>query len=84
VRSDLPTLFVVGSFDALTPAAWTLQVADGFSDATQIVFPEVGHGIGITQNPGCFGRVASSFLDDPGTVDATCVQATRDPTFATG
>jgi pimeloyl-ACP methyl ester carboxylesterase len=65
-RSDLarirvPTLVVVGEFDAITPPAEAMTMADAINDARLEVIPEAGH-MAPLENPSVTNAVILRFL----------------------
>jgi pimeloyl-ACP methyl ester carboxylesterase len=50
VASDIPTLFIHGEHDPITPPAWGRQVADRFSNAFFFEYPGQGHGPGLSSD----------------------------------
>jgi pimeloyl-ACP methyl ester carboxylesterase len=84
VRSSVPTLFVSGGRDPVTPARWAEQAARGFRHARHIVIPWAGHVIdGLEGLDTCFDPQMIRFLDaaDPNAVDAGCFADMRPPAF---
>ncbi len=72
VRSDVPTLLVVGRFDPITPPRYSQHAAETLSRSQVIEVPGAGHDA-QTRTP-CVRDMLTTFLDDPSTpVDATCV-----------
>ena len=78
--SDVPVLFLGGTFDAVTAPYWQ-DAATPFLSASQVVnFPGLGHHV-IVQDP-CPMRVIDSFLANPTEpVDDTCVAEMGPPVF---
>ena len=44
VTSDIPTLFLAGQYDPVTPPLWAKNAATHFSQSYYFVFPGIGHG----------------------------------------
>jgi pimeloyl-ACP methyl ester carboxylesterase len=82
VRSDVPTLILSGSFDAVTPLAWAYADAEGLPNAHVVSIPGVGHF--VAPESGCAQSVAASFLARPDAPDTSCVGTLRPPAFTTG
>jgi pimeloyl-ACP methyl ester carboxylesterase len=78
--SDVPVLFLGGTFDAVTAPYWQ-DAATPFLSASQVVnFPGLGHHV-IVQDP-CPMQVIDSFLADPtNPVDDACVAQMTPPVF---
>jgi pimeloyl-ACP methyl ester carboxylesterase len=78
--SDVPVLFLGGTFDAVTAPYWQ-DAATPFLSASQVVnFPGLGHHV-IVQDP-CPMQVIDSFLADPmDPVDDACVADMAPPVF---
>ena len=84
VRSSVPTLFVSGGRDPVTPARWAEQAARGFRHARRIVIPWAGHVVdGLGGLDTCFDPQMIRFLDaaDPKAVDAGCFADMHPPAF---
>lgn len=84
VRSDVPTLFISGGRDPVTPAAWAHKVARGFSKGRHIVLPWAGHVIdGLSKLDTCYDPQVIRFIEtaDPNSVDATCLVTMQPPPF---
>jgi len=65
VRSDVPTLILAGSYDPITPPAWSLAVAGDLENATYFEFSG-GHG--VLYDHECAQVLAGDFVDDPSTL----------------
>jgi pimeloyl-ACP methyl ester carboxylesterase len=77
VASNIPTLFISGSFDTLTSLAGAQGAAAKLSKATIIIIPGIGQ-VAAPQSP-CAQTIITSFLADPGTPDTSCVGALKPP-----
>jgi pimeloyl-ACP methyl ester carboxylesterase len=74
LESDIPTLVLAGSYDPITPPAWSKETARHLGNATYVEFPAEGHDV-LTDNA-CSLQVMSDFLRDPGhQLDASCAAA---------
>lgn len=73
VVSDIPVLLYIGALDDETPAQWGRDVAKGFSRATVVEWPNMGH-VATAHDPKlCAGTIAAAFLADPTKQpDVTC------------
>jgi len=82
VESDVPSLLMGGTFDAVTPAKWTEVVAKGLKNSEVIPIPGAGHSV-ITQSP-CARSMMNAFFNDPThPVDRSCINDITIPPFAT-
>lgn len=77
----MPTLILVGTFDASTAPAWVDHVRAGLSHAVVLHFPGVGHGVLPTS--ACAQSIMSEYLDrlDAG-FDRTCIARMSLPVFS--
>jgi pimeloyl-ACP methyl ester carboxylesterase len=81
VTSAIPTLLISGAFDPITPPARAEAAAKRLANGYSYVFPGQGHGILIRGQP-CAGRIATRFLDDPGSrPDDACFANLAPPIF---
>lgn len=81
VVSDIPTLFLSGRFDPITPASFADHAMQTLSTAYHYVFPTMGHGVGSSSNR-CGINIIQQFLADPLTEpDASCVGREPDIDF---
>ena len=62
-RSNIPTLILSGSFDAITPPTWGQTAAQMLPNSTVLVIPAVGH-FASQESPRAQREIAS-FLTDP-------------------
>ena len=84
VRSSVPTLFLSGGRDPVTPASWAKQASRYFPNSRQIVIPWAGHIVdGLTGLDTCFDPQILHFYAtaDPGAVDASCFKKMTPPPF---
>ena len=77
VRSDVPTLFLAGSFDAVTPPSWARAAARRLTSSRVVTIPGVGHGV-ADASP-CAVEVMNSFLRRPEAPDTGCVAGLAPP-----
>ncbi len=85
VVSDVPTLFVSGPYDPVTPPLWAEQAAPHFSRGLHLVVPDGHHGTGGLSNPECYDRLVGQFIER-GTaegLDTSCVATMKRPPFVT-
>ena len=64
VVSDIPALFLNGSYDPATPPRWGAEVAEGFPNAAHLVFRGAGHSPSATEP--CATETAIRFLLESG------------------
>ena len=57
---DVPTLFIIGSKDAVVPPAHQLSTARRMPNAAAVIIPEVGH-LPMVEAPEAFDRAAAMF-----------------------
>jgi pimeloyl-ACP methyl ester carboxylesterase len=80
VHSDIPTLVLAGSFDPITPPAWSQFVAQTLAHAYYFEFP-VGHW--VMRASYCPVQMAVSFINDPNVApDSSCIATVPQPQFA--
>jgi pimeloyl-ACP methyl ester carboxylesterase len=79
--SEVPTLILSGSFDAVTPLAWAYAAAETLPNSRIASIPGVGHFVAIGSP--CAQSVIASFLQRPDAPDTNCVATLRPPTFVT-
>lgn len=80
--SDIPTLVVSGTFDAVTPPSTGESAALPLTNSIVLAFPGVGHG--VIQSNGCAQEVLASFLSDPASPDTSCVALLEPAPFNVG
>lgn len=80
--SDIPTLVVSGTFDAVTPPSTGESAAVPLTNSIVLAFAGVGHG--VIQSNGCAQEVFASFLDNPGAPDTSCVAVLEPAPFNVG
>jgi len=81
-RSDIPTLLVSGSFDAVTPPSTGVTATRTLPNSTRLSFAGVGHA--VNQFNRCAQEVFASFLSDPGAPDTACVAELTPPPIQHG
>lgn len=82
----VPVLFVSGSFDPVTPAAWAKEALRNFPNGRQIVIEGGGHVVdGLSALDTCYDPLIVRFLDgrDAAGLDVSCLGQVRPPAFAT-
>jgi pimeloyl-ACP methyl ester carboxylesterase len=80
-RSDIPTLILSGTFDAITPLTWAREVAKTLTRSTIVRFAGIGHSV-LPQSK-CAQTIEASFLADPTAPDTACAAQLAPPPFAT-
>jgi pimeloyl-ACP methyl ester carboxylesterase len=71
VKSDVPTLILAGSYDPITPPAWSLAVAGDLENAAYFEFSG-GHGVLFDHE--CARVLAGDFVEDPSRMPSpTCL-----------
>ncbi|MGH2938773.1 MAG: alpha/beta fold hydrolase [Solirubrobacterales bacterium] len=78
-RSNIPTLLLSGTFDAVTPPSQARVAARTLSSSSVVSILGVGHGAQL-RSP-CANQVLASFLSTPGAPNTSCVAGLRPPTF---
>jgi pimeloyl-ACP methyl ester carboxylesterase len=84
VRSSVPTLFLSGGRDPVTPASWATQASRYLPNSRQIVIPWGGHIVdGLTGLDTCFDPQILRFYEtaDPSAADASCFKRMTPPPF---
>ncbi|MFC9834451.1 alpha/beta fold hydrolase [Rhodococcus sp. NPDC127530] len=81
--SDVPTLLLTGSLDAVTPPSRARTAAESLSRSEVLEFPGLGHD--VLQSSDCAPAVTVSFLEKPaGGYDTSCLARVQMPAFTTG
>lgn len=62
IKTDVPSLILAGSYDPITPPAWSESVRPSFKNHYYFNVPKVGHG--VIMQP-CGTEMALSFLNNP-------------------
>jgi pimeloyl-ACP methyl ester carboxylesterase len=80
VKSDVPTLILAGSYDPITPPAWSLAVAGDLENAAYFEFSGA-HGVLFDHE--CARVLAGDFVEDPSTVPSpVCLGELQELRFA--
>ena len=80
VVSDIPTLVLAGSYDPITPPAYSRLAAETLSNSFYYEFPAHGHG--VMRTGGCGTQIGLAFLDDPTSEpDSSCMGDLAPPDF---
>ena len=83
-RGGAPILVMSGTMDHVTTPDWAREFCRSTAGCTLIAVPGMGHGpFDLDEWTGgdCFDRVAARFLEDPRTVNASCIADMRPPPF---
>jgi pimeloyl-ACP methyl ester carboxylesterase len=83
-RADIPILVMSGTMDHVTTPDWAREFCASTPRCTLVNVPDLGHGpFDLDQWTGgeCFDRIAATFLEDPRSVDASCIDHMRAPSF---
>ena len=81
VVSDVPTLFLAGSYDPITPPGLARRAAEHLGQSHVIEFANVGHGV-LISHP-CASEVLAHFLADPAPrPDPPCLKEVAPPDFS--
>lgn len=79
ITGDIPTLFLNGAYDPVTPPAWADAAAEHLAYGYSFTFPESTHGV---TPDACAARIVRQFLADPFTMpDAACIANYRGIVF---
>jgi len=82
VKSDIPTLVMAGSYDPVTPPAYSKGVADELSKSYFVEIPDSGHGASLSSK--CPFNIVVAFINDPTKApNETCVKSIGAPKFVT-
>ena len=80
VTSDIPTLFMVGEYDPITPPANDQLARQTLSHSYLYQFPGTGHGVIYTND--CPNGIMNGFLDSPQQAPNTsCIADMTEPLF---
>lgn len=80
VESDIPALVMAGSFDPVTPPAWSRATAEHLTAGQYVEF--AGHGHNVTEANPCAANLIAAFLDEPrAELDTNCLADTPGPSF---
>ncbi|OUS94933.1 alpha/beta fold hydrolase [Rhodococcus sp. NCIMB 12038] len=81
--SNVPTLLLTGSLDAVTPPSQARTAAATLSRSEVLEFPGLGHD--VLQSSDCAPAVTVGFLEQPtGGYDTSCLTRVQMPVFTTG
>jgi pimeloyl-ACP methyl ester carboxylesterase len=79
-RSEVPSLLISGSFDAVTPPSRALLAAESLSRSRVLVFPGLGHDVVAASD--CGRSIVVDFLERPeGGYDTACLDRMSVPQF---
>ena len=81
VVSDVPTLFLAGSYDPITPPDLARRAAEHLGRSHVVEFANAGHGV-LFSHP-CSSKVLADFLADPAArPDPPCLREVASPDFS--
>ena len=81
VASDVPALFLAGSYDPITPPGLARQAAEHLPQSHVVEFANAGHGV-IFSHP-CASEVLRTFIADPAKEpEPPCLQEVGPPDFS--
>src|SRR5262249_51531576 len=78
-RSAIPTLLIVGGYDAITAPQTAEVAAATLTNSTVVIIPGIGH-FAMPKSP-CAQQIMASFLANPSAPDTACVAALKPPPF---
>ncbi|QQA41287.1 alpha/beta fold hydrolase [Pelagovum pacificum] len=77
-ETDVPVLAMNGEVDSNTAPVWGERAIETFSNATNVMVPESGHGTILFSQ--CARDISAAFIADPeGDLDTSCVEGERLP-----
>jgi pimeloyl-ACP methyl ester carboxylesterase len=80
VASDIPTLFLVGEYDPITPPSNDQLAKQTLTHSYLYQFPGTGHGVIYTND--CPDGIMNAFLDNPKQApDTSCIANMTEPLF---
>jgi pimeloyl-ACP methyl ester carboxylesterase len=80
VTSEIPTLFLAGEYDPVTPPLWAREAASHFKRGYFLTLPGIGHG--VVNSDTCGSEVVREFLWSPFRKPQNeCLYWPRDSTF---
>jgi hypothetical protein len=80
VHSEIPALVLAGSYDPVTPPAWSRATADHLPNSIYVEFPGYGHNVTIN-NP-CAEKLQAAFLQEPQSqLDISCLSEASKSSF---
>jgi pimeloyl-ACP methyl ester carboxylesterase len=84
-RSAVPTLFLSGTSDHVTPPEIAARLMSGFTRSQQVLIEGLPHFPSGLRNMECYDRLILSFFEKPEgePLDATCVATMKAPPFRT-
>lgn len=70
IVSDVPTLLISGSYDAITPVKWANTLHSQLANSQHVIFPGWTHGPTTYWNNSCAMETARAFFNAPNTKSA--------------
>lgn len=83
IKSSIPALVMAGSYDPVTPPAYSKQVAQDLGNAQYVEIPNSGHGASIGSSDCNFSLVTSFFNAPTQKLDTSCVNSIGAPQWKT-
>jgi pimeloyl-ACP methyl ester carboxylesterase len=84
LTSAAPVMVLSGEMDHVAAPDWGQRFCAALPSCRFVSVPDMGHGpfdLDVWTGGACFDQVAASFLDDPATVDLSCLKAMHPPAF---
>lgn len=84
VTSDIPTLFVNGGMDGVTPVAWAQEISSRLTNSLVVVIDHLGHFPDGLEHMECYDSVIARFFETGSVVglDTSCIEGMTPPAFA--
>jgi pimeloyl-ACP methyl ester carboxylesterase len=85
VTSTIPTLFIAGGMDAVTPIAWAQEISSRLTNSLVLVIDHLGHFPDGLEHMECYDAVIAQFFEKGSVVglDASCFDTMFPPAFTT-
>ena len=83
IKSDVPTLFVTGEDDPVTPPYWSVKAAKYMTNSKVVIIPNTSHGMSNAYM--CSQAMVNQFLKNASVadVDEKCIQSIERPKWIT-
>jgi pimeloyl-ACP methyl ester carboxylesterase len=84
LRSDVPTLLLVGERDPSTPSRWARSIAAQLPNSRLVIVPDGGHDFDGLSGAGCLDDLQNRFVREASfaSIDLSCLETTSHPPFA--
>ncbi|HEX5131821.1 MAG TPA: alpha/beta fold hydrolase [Candidatus Krumholzibacteria bacterium] len=85
VTSTVPTLFINGSMDGVTPVAWAQEISARLTNSLVLVVDYLGHAPEGLTNMECYDRVIDEFFraGSVAGLDTACLESMAPPEYTT-